>query len=110
MWGDLVLYVGKTIRKLNCRANMHRSRINNTHSRYIPDYMDWGIKLLEECSDEQAIKREQYWYDTLMPFYNNKRPGQTKPEYDKIYKESHREEINARERQYYTAKKAASKQ
>jgi|688.fasta_scaffold1308303_2 hypothetical protein len=85
MWGELVLYVGKTKRKLNERASMHRSTCNTTRSKYIPDYINWEIKLLEECSDEQSVIREQYYYDKLMPLYNSHRPGQTLNEAKKAW-------------------------
>lgn len=138
MWGALVLYVGKTIRPLNKRAIEHRClKKNGTSSRYIPDYMEWEIKLLEECPDDQGTTREQFWYDTLMPLYNYQRPGQDweaeHPEYYRAYKrdwrirniekcreynrvnrreyrEAKREQINAQRRERYAAKKAASKQ
>ena len=109
MWGELVLYVGKTRQLLKHRALDHRTRNNIAHSKHIPGYMDWDIKLLEECPDGQGAIREQYWYDTLAPFYNYQRPGQTHAEYDKKYYEAHREEYSARGKQRYAAKKIASK-
>ena len=68
--GQLVLYVGRTIRPLKIREQRHRCPTNDTHSKYIPDYIDWTIKLLEEVPDDQGTVKEQYWYDTLKPFYN----------------------------------------
>ena len=136
MWGALVLYVGKTTNELRRRATQHRTTHNHTTSKYIPDYMDWEIKLIEECTDEQGLIREQYWYDTLMPIYNYQRPGQSQDEYKRTgiakeiskessrrYRESHqelvnekarkkyesqRELFNERRRQRYAAKKAAN--
>lgn len=81
MWGRLVLYVGKTTQTLRKRESKHRSIGNRSHSKYIPDDIDWEMVLLEECEDNIAISREQYYYDTLKPFYNNNRPGQTPEEY-----------------------------
>jgi hypothetical protein len=80
MWGQLVLYVGQTRNTLKQRQTEHRSKGNRCYSKYIPDDIDWEIKLLEECEDDIAIMREQYYYDTLKPFYNKKRPGQTQKE------------------------------
>jgi hypothetical protein len=85
MWGELVLYVGKTERSLKVRATAHRSQANNTCSRYIPDYMDWEIVLVDQVPDEEGTKWEQYYYDELMPLYNYCRPGQTHGESSKAY-------------------------
>jgi hypothetical protein len=78
--GQLILYVGKTNQTLKQRENKHRSG-DSSHSRYIPEYINWTMKLLETVTDDQAIPREQYYYDILKPLYNNKRPGQTDKEY-----------------------------
>ena len=88
MWGQLVLYVGQTIRTLKQRESLHRSIGNTSHSRYIPKDIDWEIVLLEECADDIATAQEQYYYDTLKPFYNNNRPGQTQKEFQKKYKQT----------------------
>jgi hypothetical protein len=81
MSGQLVLYVGKTVQTLKDRALRHNSISNATTSKYIPDWIDWEIKLLEEVPDDQATAKEQHYYDTLKPLYNKQRPGQTKSEY-----------------------------
>ena len=83
MWGELILYVGKTVRSLKQRAASHRTSSNMACSKYIPDYMDWEIVLVDEVSDEEGTKWEQYYYDELMPLYNLYRPGQTKLEYNR---------------------------
>lgn len=80
MWGALVLYVGKTKHPLGWRAMQHRGQHNRTYAKYIPGYMNWEIKLLEECPDEQGKAQERFWYDTLMPLYNHVRPSITKEE------------------------------
>jgi len=80
--GQLVLYVGKTIRTLNARVRNHNSTSNTCQTKYIPDYIDWSIKLLEEVPIDQGTIKEQYWYDTLKPLYNHVRPGQTRDEYE----------------------------
>jgi len=74
---QLVLYVGKTKQTLKDREGRHRGRWNEAHSKYIPDWIDWEIKLLEEVPDDQATTKEQHYYDTLKPLYNRNRPGQT---------------------------------
>jgi len=95
--GQLILYVGKTNIKLKKRESNHRAKSNDCYSKYIPDYTDWVIILLEECFDENAIEREQYYYDTLNPLYNHRRPGQTAREYQFKYKRT--EEYKERQRE-----------
>jgi len=90
MSGQLVLYVGKT-KRLKRREWQHRKRYSQC-SKYIPDYMEWTMKVLEETTEALGTTREQYFYDTLDPLYNHKRPGQTKEEYQKteVFKEYQR--------------------
>ncbi len=88
MWGQLVLYVGQTRQPLKEREYKHRSKGNKTCSKYIPKDIDWEIKLLEECEDDIATMREQYYYDTLKPFYNRCRPGQTRKETQRQYRQT----------------------
>ena len=83
MWGDLILYVGQTNASLKQREASHRTPSNTTCSKYIPDYMDWEIILVDQIPDDEATKWEQYYYDELMPLYNRARPGQTKEEWNK---------------------------
>jgi hypothetical protein len=93
--GQLVLYVGRTYR-LAYREYCHRKKYNSSHSRYIPEHIDWTIKLLETVPDDQAIVKEQSYYDTLNPLYNRQRPGQTKQEYENS-------DINTTRRRKYQA-------
>ena len=99
MCGQLVLYVGQTICTLKKRESQHRSKGNKTYSKYIPKDMEWEIKLLEECEDDIAITREQHYYDTLKPFYNKQRPGQTEKEYKKKYRQTEAYKQSQRESQ-----------
>jgi len=85
--GQLILYVGKT-GNMKKREYTHRCKSNDCHSKYIPEYIDWTIRLLETVPDDQAITKEQYYYDTLKPLYNNKRPGQPCKESRQIYKKT----------------------
>jgi predicted GIY-YIG superfamily endonuclease len=113
--GQLILYVGKT-GDMKEREYGHRSG-GCCHSKYIPKYIDWTMKLLETVPNDQAITKEQYYYDTLKPLYNNKRPGQTSEQYQQskarkdaqrkyqqleTYKKAHREAC----RKYYLKKKS----
>ena len=77
---QLVLYVGKTGETLSRREARHRNKWNGSYSKYIPDWIDWEIKLLEEVPDDQGTAKEQHYYDTLKPLYNRNRPGQTAKE------------------------------
>jgi len=90
--GQLCLYVGQTVQTLKERGSKHRVKSNDTHSRYIPDYIDWEIKLIEECDEAVATAREQYWYDTKKPLYNYQRPGQT----PKLYRQTEAGKMAAR--------------
>ena len=88
--GELILYVGQTNRSLTTRAYSHRSKSNRTGSKYIPDYIDWMIKLLEECDSSVRYIREQFYYDNLKPLYNIVRPfnGLTQNERVKEYQQT----------------------
>ena len=80
---ELVLYVGQTV-DMRKRFNSHKKRDNACSSSDIPADMDFYIDLLEIVDTKvEAIQREQFFYDTLKPFYNKNRPGQTKEEYNK---------------------------
>ena len=107
MWGELVLYVGKTIISLKDRARTHKNEGNTTCSKYIPKYIDWEIVLLDEVPNDEGLKWEQYYYDTLMPLYNYKRPGQTKKEYAKEWRKTEhaKEKHRIEQRAYYYRKK-----
>lgn len=74
MCEQLCLYVGSTV-NLTIRENKHRSKKSNTcASRHIPEHITWVMTELEECPDDVMRIREQFWYDTLMPLYNELRP------------------------------------
>ena len=79
--GNLILYVGKTIRDLKRRARFHRAKYDQTHSRYIPEHCEWEMVEIGEYPDDEGTLWEQFWYDTLDPLYNSQRPGQTSAEY-----------------------------
>jgi hypothetical protein len=108
VWGQLVLYVGQTRQTLKQRERRHRNKGNKACSKYIPKDIEWEIKLLEECEDDIATRREQYYYDTLKPFYNRCRPGQTHKEYLRKYQqtEAGKESKRKCDKRYYAKKKA----
>ena len=118
--GQLVLYVGKTKLSLKRRESCHRcKKSNRCSSKYIPEYIDWTMKLLETVADDKAIEKEQHYYDTLKPLYNYQRPGQTTGEYEQTeackeskrkYEQSEaRKEVNRKYKQSEAGKKARNK-
>jgi len=97
---------------LNARSCGHRKKSNTANSKYIPDYMDWEIVLIQEVPDDESTMWEQLYYDELMPLYNVQRPGQDKAEYNiltkdikcqssKEYYRAHNEQMRERNRSYY---------
>lgn len=90
---ELVLYVGQTI-DMYKRFNKHKNRHTECGSSDIPDDMAFYMDLLEIVDTiEEATQREQFFYDTLKPFYNKNRPGQTTKEYKKEYDKANKEKI-----------------
>lgn len=77
MTDDVVWYVGRT----DCptwRASKHRSlnKYNKCGSKYISKEYQWKMVILQKCKDSEGLKLEQYYYDSLNPFYNCRRPWQ----------------------------------
>lgn len=71
----LILYVGSTILSAGERANQHRFKSNVISTKDIPKYIEWDIVVLEEVNEKKVMrKREQYYYETLNPLYNARRP------------------------------------
>ena len=112
----LILYVGRTTLSLKDRAKAHRCRSNYTTSKYIPEWMGWEIRLLEEVPDNQAITKEQHYYDTLKPLYNYQRPGNTAEELSKTQRfverrklQRNTDEGRAQRNEYQRAYRASKK-
>ena len=98
---ELVLYVGQTI-DMRDRFKTHKSRKSTCSSREIPVDMDFYMDLLEIVDTiEEARQQEQFYYDTLKPFYNKFRPGQTNKESCKEWKKRNKEFA----KEYYKANK-----
>jgi len=72
--GQLCLYIGRTSQSLKERERKHRRQDNTSSSRYIPEYTDWEMKLIEECDESVSPEREYYWYDIKKPLYNKNIP------------------------------------
>jgi predicted GIY-YIG superfamily endonuclease len=98
---ELVLYVGQTI-DMRRRFNAHKRQTNpDCGSRDIPDDMDFYMDLLEVVDTiEEARQQEQFYYDTLKPFYNTVRPGQTKKECNRKYYEKNKQKIKEYVKEY----------
>ena len=77
VWGNLILYVGQTNASLKDRETCHRAPTSTAYSKYIPDYMDWEIVLVDNVPNDEATYWERYYYDELMPLYNINVPGRT---------------------------------
>jgi hypothetical protein len=79
----LILYIGKTKISLKDRESVHRCPSNKAFSKYIPDYIDWEIVLVDTVPDDETTQWERYYYDELMPLYNKNVPGRTSLEWAK---------------------------
>jgi hypothetical protein len=91
--------VGATTTPLKERIHHHKGKANRSGSKYIPADYEWEMRLLEECTLEDKVARERYWYSTLHPLYNIQTPGQSKAEYDRKYRETegYKEALKARQ-------------
>jgi len=85
-------YVGKTV-DIHYRLNQHKSKSNDTRSRYLNK--DYKCDVIVECDDEDELaKLEQTYFDYYKDLYGDKcvnyrRPLQTQKE----YRETHKEEM-----------------
>jgi hypothetical protein len=79
-WFDsnLTLYIGQST-WLNSRISTHKSYYNNpswapkSMAHLYPllnQHPNASIRIIEECSPELLLKREQYYIDTYKPLYN----------------------------------------
>jgi len=110
MEGQLVLYIGSTTQILKDRANQHRTKNNESASRYIPEHSKWVITILEDCTIERRLEREQYWIDILNPLYNMKDaiPKKTPLQRVKEYQARNKEKIKEKRRLRRIRKKVAA--
>ena len=119
MSGQLVLYIGSTIRTLKKRENGHRcKKWNTTGSRHIPFDCEWNIVLLEECLKSEMRVREQHYYDTLKPLYNEHKAFNSLSQVERVqeyqlrnmdkviaYRNSYCEYCKQKDKEYYIRKK-----
>ena len=71
------IYIGST-KNLRTRMRLHinklkrkvhdNGKIQNCYNKY-GDIFD--IEILENCSEDMLIEREQYYMDNFKPYYNN---------------------------------------
>jgi hypothetical protein len=73
---NISLYVGQSS-WLNCRLNVHKFGIKNPDASPQPElyyalrqHKNASIRVIEECSPELLLEREQYYIDTYKPLYN----------------------------------------
>ena len=105
-------YVGKTKQDLNRRFLDHKSKKDCSSSKLHLEHSI--IYLLEECEEDLAKEREQYWIETIdcVNEYNAVRKL-TKEEYNKQYQKEYRkknkEKHNAYKREWRKLKKQQSK-
>jgi hypothetical protein len=76
---DLVLYVGQS-KQLNYRISKHKFHIKNPDSKWNnqkelydainTQYPNYTISIIEECSIDKLIERENYWINELKPILN----------------------------------------
>jgi hypothetical protein len=75
---DICLYVGQSI-QLNGRIQIHKSLLKNpsiapeSQAYLYPllrQHQNPQIRIIEECSSEILLEREQYYIDTKKPLYN----------------------------------------
>jgi predicted GIY-YIG superfamily endonuclease len=76
---NLVLYVGQS-KQLNGRIDKHKHHIKNPNSKGIKQkklydtintqYPNYTISIIEECSVDKLIERENYWINELKPILN----------------------------------------
>ncbi len=89
-------YVGKTV-DIHNRLNLHKSKYNNTRSRYLNK--DYKCDVIVECDDEDELaKLEQSYFDYYKDLCGDKcvnylRPLQTRKEQRKVYYEKNKEAI-----------------
>ena len=79
--GNISLYIGQSIRLTN-RINKHKTFMNNIdlaikHSNKheslyfnLQKHNNVSIRIIEECSPEVLLEREQHYIDTIKPLYN----------------------------------------
>jgi len=72
------IYIGSAVnfskRKIHHICRLNKNKHANRHlQRAWNKYKDFEFVLLEEVNNCDLIKREQYYIDTLNPFYNIKR-------------------------------------
>lgn len=106
-------YIGSSI-DIESRLSNHFNRdkrLYPDHSLYIAitnyPFECFKFEVLEECSPEDKIEREQYWYDKLHPTYNMVRPTENNFIYGSVREKSIAksqtpEKIQLRKERYHT--------
>lgn len=96
-------YIGASV-SVGARISSHMGRDSKKYTDH-PFYEDvrkygreaFEFELLEECSKDVLLEREQFYYDLLKPYYNKVRPAennfQHKEIFEKAKKNSNTEEL-----------------
>jgi hypothetical protein len=79
--GDISLYIGQS-KQLLKRINKHKTCFNNPENykhqkQYhlyllLNQHINASIRIIEECSSEVLLQREQHYINNLKPLYNKK--------------------------------------
>lgn len=75
--GDISLYIGQSKQYLS-RRNGHKSKINHPKTdirneqfyNALKQHPNASIRIVEECSREVLLEREQHYIDAKKPLYN----------------------------------------
>lgn len=95
----------KSYHKNDCMREDHKN-FNFPLYLHIRENGGWTNFIMLEiekypCKDiNEAIARERYHYEILKPNLNGVHPGLTKKESNKIYSQSHKEQIREKHREY----------
>jgi len=90
-------YVGSTKQKLQRRYKQHITTMNNPNQRKCKSTIVLSkpntIILIENTTEEQVLKREKYWIETLSNVVNKGRPVITEEERKSHHKKWRQERI-----------------
>ena len=106
-----LVYYGHTCQPLSQRFTRHKSKYNKSTSKIIIEKGDAVILLVENfpCESEDKANAREAFYILNNVCVKKNIPGRTKDEYDKIYRESHQEELKIYSDKYRETHKEQSK-
>ena len=103
------VYVGSTIQSLAVRLGEHKrdskrdGYIKVAFYNQIQDWNDWYIELYENfpCFSIEELRKREGEVIREIGTLNKNIAGRTKTDYDKYYRESHKEQIQEKYKEYY---------